>query len=178
MTLYTLSFDLVGEPGAEGSFELVSIEADGYWQKGRCTARLALEGHDSHPGCCNVTVPPCDLVNREPLARFADHNHWTTREGVRTYDFATRQEALDFLCSLYGIDASQPDPEPTHAPQPADTPSPVQQVTVSPRSVPAPLARDVVPCPVPTAPGRPTGPFLPGAASYPHPVTHHPRNTQ
>lgn len=103
MTTYTLHTAQVGETGSEGAFETVFILADGKYKRGLCSAHIALEGYDGYPHACTVIVPPCDLVDRGPLARFASHNHLTTREGVRYFTFATRLEALAFLASLYGI---------------------------------------------------------------------------
>lgn len=108
MNTYALHITQVGETGSEGAYESVMVYTNGQPHKGASWAHIALEGHDGRPHCCTVIVPPCDLVDRGPLARFASHNHLTSREGVRYFTFATRREALAFLASLYGITAPQP----------------------------------------------------------------------
>lgn len=108
MTTYTLHFDQIGETGSKGAFEIVIILADGNYKRGSCSAHIALEGYDGYPHSCTVFVPPCDLVDRAPLARYSSHNYLTDCEGTRYYSFATRREALAFLASLYGITAPQP----------------------------------------------------------------------
>jgi len=108
MTTYTIHTAQVGYTGSQGAFDSVVVKANGKYQRGACSAHIALEGYDGYPHACTVFVPPCDLVDRGPLARFASHNHLTSREGVRYFTFATRREALAFLASLYGITAPQP----------------------------------------------------------------------
>ncbi|APE31549.1 hypothetical protein BOX17_11685 [Halomonas aestuarii] len=163
MSRYSLNIARIGRGSgaSEGEHDLVNVLVDGHLRRGLASASLAPEGHDGRPHCCTVKVPPCDLVDRAPLARFADHNHLTTREGLRFYTFATRVEALAFLRSLYGIDAPQPEP--------------VDAITVSPRSVPAPSARNVVPSPVPAPIGTAYRAAFYGTAVTPHLFK---RNTQ
>ncbi|WP_431025030.1 hypothetical protein [Halomonas sp. H5] len=105
-------------------------------------------------------------AHAEPVNAPSRQPDWVdSRNGYAMYDFTSHQDALDFLCALYGITPDQPtqDADAESLEASADTLNRVE------RTVPAfpLLGRDVIHI----------APLFWGRA-YPHPDHSHPRNRQ
>lgn len=163
MSRYTLNTIRIGRDKgpSEGEHDLVNVLTEGHYQSGHASASLPPEGHDGAPGSCKVFVPASVSMNAALAHSVVRHLFCKASDGTRHYDFATREEALAFLRRLYDIDAPKP--------QRADA------ITVSPRSVPAPSARNVVPSPAPAPTGTAYRAAFYGTAVTPHLFK---RNTQ
>ena len=165
MSLYSLhthpTNTLVKDDGVS-TMTAISVHQNGEWLPGSAFVHL-------------ITTPTGDsafvriraesqLVN-EPT-RPAD---FTSSEGGRHYYFASHEAALAFLRNLYGITQAETVTRNTTSTRPA--------VPVSPRSVPAPLARDVdLSCPASQHGMTDRASFLAHTATYQQPLTA--RNTQ
>lgn len=163
MSLYSLHTALEHASTKQGrvsTLTAISLRQNGEYVTGSATAHLLSTSAVEHA----VVFIPADAQLINAPERHAD---FTGDTGIRYYDFASHEAALAFLRSLYGI--AQTETRKTTSTRPA--------VSVFPRSVPAPLARDVdLSCPASLHGMTDRASFLAHIATYQQPLTA--RNTQ
>lgn len=105
-------------------------------------------------------------AHAEPVNAPTRQPDWVdSRNGYAMYDFTSHQDALDFLCALYGLDAPQPDPEPVDTTQEAGSLPLEVSPCIAAMSLPAPAACTAAAAPVEPAKSKPSIPMPTCAAS-------------